>query len=62
MAKISTQLLHEEVHNYYLRGPTQDNFGKFLNMRYDFNDSDLEKVESVEEAVTIVRKKHVKNV
>lgn len=62
MAKISTQLLNKEVHEYYLRGPNQDTFGKFLNIRYDFNDSDLEKIENVEEAVAIVRKKHVKNI
>ena len=62
MAKISTQLLNEEVHNYYLRGPTQDNFGRFLNIKYGLKNSDLEKVESVEEAVAIVRKKHVKNI
>ena len=62
MAKISIQLLHEEVHNYYKRGPTMEAFGSFLNIKYDFNDPDLKKVKGVEEAVAIVRKKHVKKI
>jgi|TARA_Y100000034_G_C6815739_1_gene366966 hypothetical protein len=62
MAKISAQLLNEEVHKYYKRGPTMESFGSFLNKKYDFSNLDLEKVKSIEEAVAIVRKKHVKKI
>jgi len=62
MAKISVQLLNKEKEDYYLRGPTQDNFGKFLNIKYDFNDPDLEKVKTIEEVIAIVRRKHVKKI
>ena len=62
MAKISLQLLQEELDNYTLRGPTMEAFGSFLNIKYDFNDPDLKKVKSVKEACAIVRKKHVKKI